>query len=61
MLYTACSGIKVLCGVVLARLSGIVSVAALVMLACCLARHAEAMGYFWPTDAQRHCVVNERC
>lgn len=30
-----------------------------VVLADCLARYPETMGYIWPADAQRHCMVNE--
>lgn len=49
-----------LCSVVLAGFSGVVAVATLVVLAGRLACYAEATGYVWPADAQRHSVIDER-
>jgi len=36
-------------------------VPSLVVLAGRLAGYAETMGYVWPADTQRHCVVDECC
>jgi hypothetical protein len=49
-----------LCGVVLAGLCGVLTVAALVELAGCLARYAQTKGYFWPADTQLHRMIDER-
>jgi hypothetical protein len=49
-----------LCGAVLPGLSGVVTVAALVVLAGCLACYAQTMGYFWPADTERHRMIDER-
>jgi hypothetical protein len=47
--------------VVLTAIGELITVAALVLLAGCLTCHTEAMGYVWPADAQRHCMVDECC
>lgn len=52
-------GRSALCSVVLVALSGVIAVPSPVLLAGCLACYSETMGYVWPTDAQRHRVVDE--
>ena len=49
-----------LCSVVLAALSVVITVAALVVLAGRLAGHAETVGYVWPADVQLHRMIDER-
>jgi hypothetical protein len=58
MLYTRPGASR---SVVLAAPRGIVVVSSLVVLAGCLAGYAQTLGYYWPADAQSHCLVHEGC
>jgi hypothetical protein len=48
-----------LCSVVVTPAIGVVAVAALVVLAGCLAGYAETMGYVRPADAQLHRMIDQ--